>query len=242
MKIVFYIIIIIFISSSIKAQERVNFIAEDGLLITADHYFIDESKPYVLLFHQGGYSRGEYIHTAQKIVKFGYNCLAVDLRSGGKVNYIQNRTALRALQKGYSTDYLSSKKDIIAAIEWVRKKNNKSMVLLGSSFSASLCLIIANNYPYIKAVIAFSPGEFFNCNPCVKEVIKNINKPIFVASSKQEQLYINDLLKLVSPIYKTVFIPSDGSGEYGSKSLWSDNPDNQEYWLALTMFFSKIRN
>jgi len=241
MKIVFYTIIIFFISSSLKAQERVNFIADDGLLITADHYFIDESKPYILLFHQGEYSRGEYIHTAQKIVKFGYNCLAVDLRSGGEVNYIQNRTALRALQKGYSTDYLSSKKDIIAAINWVKKKNTKPIVLLGSSFSASLSLIVASERPDIKAVIAFSPGEFFNYNPSVKEAIKDINKPILVAASKKEKEYIVDLLKFVSPAYKTIFTPTDSKGEYGSKALWSDNSDNQEYWLALTMFFSKIR-
>ncbi|MDA3780785.1 MAG: dienelactone hydrolase family protein [Bacteroidales bacterium] len=241
MKIIYIIIISLIFSSSIKSQERVNFIAEDGLLITADHYFIDESKPYILLFHQEEYSRGEYIHTAKKFIKFGYNCLAVDLRSGGKVNYIQNRTALRALQNDYPTDFLHSKKDILAAIEWVKKKNNKPMVLLGSSFSASLCLIVANECPDIKAVISFSPGEFFNYKPSVKEVIKTLKKPIFVASSKSEKPYINDLLEFVPPIYKTIFAPSDVQGEHGSKSLWADKSGSQQYWLALTMFFSKIR-
>ena len=84
------------------AQEKVSFVAEDGLEITADLYEINPSKPYILLFHQAGSSRGEYLQIANKILKFGYNCLAVDLRSGGEVNFIQNHTALLAIQQGYS--------------------------------------------------------------------------------------------------------------------------------------------
>ncbi|MEA3317421.1 MAG: dienelactone hydrolase family protein [Bacteroidota bacterium] len=242
MRVIFFTILIVIFSIELKSQERVTFFAEDGLQITADHYFIDESKSYVILFHQGGYSRGEYIHTAQKITKYGYNCLAVDLRSGGEVNNIQNRTALRALQKGYPTNYHSSKKDVLAAIKWVKNKNTKKIVLFGSSFSASLCLLVAQDSPIVKAVIAFSPGEFFNYNPCVKEKIKELHKPIFVASTKREQSFTKDLLSYIPQINKTLFTVSDGNGQHGSKCLWSDNKGSQEYWLALTMFFSKIRD
>ena len=69
-----------------------------------------------------------------------------------------------------------------------------------------------------------------------REATKQLDKIV-----QKEKEYIIDLLKFVSPAYKTIFIPTDSNGEYGSKALWSDNSDNQEYWLALTMFFSKIR-
>lgn len=237
----YFLISILFIASlSISAQEKVTFFADDGLKITADLYEVNKSKPYVLLFHQAGYSRGEYREITNKIIKFGFNCLAVDLRSGGEVNYIQNHTALIAVEEGYSTDYLSSQKDIIAAIKWAKERNDQPVVLFGSSFSASLCLVTANERDDIKAVIAFSPGEFFGPEKNVQAEIENLNVPVFAASSSREFEYLDTLLSFVPSVNKTIFAPKQG-GEHGSKSLWKKNPNNREYWLALTMFFSKIR-
>ncbi|MDX9696789.1 MAG: dienelactone hydrolase family protein [Bacteroidales bacterium] len=239
-----YCITILFVclfSGFISSQEKITFVAEDGLLVTADLYKIDAKKPYVLLFHQAGFSRGEYKEAIPKILKFGYNCLAVDLRSGGEVNYIQNHTALLATEKGFPIDYLSSQKDILAAIKWVSEQTRKPVILFGSSFSASLCLILAENNPNVKAVIAFSPGEFFVDQVVVKDKLAELKKPVFVASSKRENPYVTDLLSLSPSTNKMIFAPSDGAGEHGSKSLWKSNPTNNEYWFALTMFFSKIK-
>jgi len=236
---IFFISVFIFIAIHLGAQEKVTFLAEDGLQITADLYEIDPAKPFILLFHQASSSRGEYKETANKFLKFGYNTLAVDLRSGGEENFIQNHTALLAVQKGYSADYLSSVKDIEAAIKWAKERSNKPVVLLGSSFSASLSLMIAKENPDVKAVIAFSPGEFFTPELSIQNSIKELDKPIFVASSHRESPYIDTLLANVSDENKSTYSPGEG-GEHGSKSLWKSNPNNQEYWLALTMFFSKI--
>lgn len=236
----FLIILLLVCALNIDAQQKVTFQSEDGLQITADLYEVNPDNPYLLLFHQAGYSRGEYRETVGKFTKFGYNCLAVDLRSGGEINFIQNHTALLAVQKGYTADYLSSKKDIKAAIQWVKERSDKPMVLLGSSFSASLCLWIAEENPDIKAVIAFSPGEFFGSGVNIQEKIKHLDKPVFAASSKRELPYVDTLLRFVPAANKTIFAPKSG-GEHGSKSLWRSNANNQEYWLALTMFFSKIR-
>lgn len=236
------IVLSIFIFSifSLEAQEKVIFTAGDGLKITADLYETNSSKPYIILLHQAGYSRGEYLQIANKIIKFGYNCLAVDLRSGGEVNFIQNHTALLAIQQGYAADYLSSEKDILAAINWVKVRSKEPVVLFGSSFSASLCLLIAKENPDVKAVIAFSPGEFFGPELSIQSEIKNLNIPVFAASSQREYHYLDTLLQFVPVTNKTLFAPQHG-GEHGAKALWKSNPNNQEYWLALTMFFSKIR-
>ncbi|MDY6801021.1 MAG: dienelactone hydrolase family protein [Bacteroidota bacterium] len=236
-----FIFLFIFCHNFLSAQEKVTFIAEDGLPVTADLYRVNPKKPYVILLHQAGYSRGEYKNTARKIVKFGYNCLAVDLRSGGEVNYIQNHTALVATQKGYPTDYLSSIKDIEAAINWVKERSKKPVILFGSSFSASLSLLLAKDNPDIDAVIAFSPGEFFEPEINIKAEIKDLKKPVFVAASKREEPYIKEMFRFVPSTNKTIFAPEKGPGEHGSKSLWNSNPTSKEYWLALTLFFSKIR-
>ena len=236
----FILTIFLFYSFFLQAQEKVSFLADDGLRVTADLYEIGPNKPYILLFHQAGYSRGEYKETVRKFTKYGYNCLAVDLRSGGEINFIQNHTALVAVQQGFSTDYYSSIKDIEAAINWVKEKNDYPMVLLGSSFSASLCLMVARDNPDVKAVVAFSPGEFFGEGISVRDEIKNLEKPVFAASSQRESPYVNTILSFVPSANKTIFAPKQG-GEHGSKSLWRNNPSNQEYWLALTMFFSKLR-
>ena len=60
------LICILLFSGFLKSQEKITFLAEDGLLITADLYEINPKKPYILLFHQAGYSRGEYKETTQK--------------------------------------------------------------------------------------------------------------------------------------------------------------------------------
>ncbi|MDA3954553.1 MAG: dienelactone hydrolase family protein [Bacteroidales bacterium] len=239
MRIIFSFVFI-FLFLVLEAQEKVTFLAEDGLKITADLYETNPSNPYILLFHQAGNSRGEYRLTANKILKFGYNCLAVDLRSGGEVNYIQNHTALLAVQQDYPVDYLSSQKDIEAAINWVKERSKKQIVLFGSSFSASVCLIVAKNNPDIKAVIAFSPGEYFTPERTIQSEIKDFDKPVFAASSQRENSYVDQLLSEVPSENKIIFAPKTG-GEHGSKSLWESNPNSQEYWLALTMFFSKIK-
>ncbi|MBU8893665.1 MAG: dienelactone hydrolase family protein [Bacteroidales bacterium] len=237
---VVFVFIFVFLFCVTEAQEKVSFTASDGLKITADLYEVNSEKPYILLFHQAGYSRGEYRQIADKIIKFGYNCLAVDLRAGGEVNYIQNHTALLAIQQGFPADYLSSRKDIEASIKWVTERSEEPVVLFGSSFSASLCLLVAKTNPDVKAVIAFSPGEFFAPELNIQSELKGFEKPVFAASSERENEYVDKMLSFVPSVNKTIFAPQKG-GEHGSKSLWRSNSNNQEYWLALTMFFSKIR-
>ena len=76
-------------------KEKVTFESEDGVLITADHYLINQEYPYIVLFHQAGSSRGEFNEIAEKLMMLRYNCLAVDLRSGDNSNFVKNETAVK---------------------------------------------------------------------------------------------------------------------------------------------------
>ena len=122
MRITLLITALLLYAAGLFSQERVYFYAPDSLKISAFLYAYnddpDNNKPYILLFHQANYSKGEYKETAPKLVKLGFNCLAVDLRSGGEVNYESNETASRAQAQGLPTRYVNAEQDVRAAIEY----------------------------------------------------------------------------------------------------------------------------
>ncbi|MBN2683294.1 MAG: dienelactone hydrolase family protein [Bacteroidales bacterium] len=237
------IIFLIFFGSlfSLQAQEKVTFMSFDSLEVTAEIYEVNKNDPYILLFHQIGGSRGEYRVIAKKLLKFGYNCIAVDLRSGKESEFVSNETAERAENKGISRSLIDSEKDILAAIDYAFYKNHKQVLLFGSSFSASLALKAAKGNPKVKAVIAFSPGEFFLPDLEIKDELKNFKKPVFVASSVKEYPYMLELFVNVPTQNKTVFKPSKGTGDYGTKSLGDECATANEYWLELLLFFRKLK-
>ncbi|UCG27071.1 MAG: dienelactone hydrolase family protein [Bacteroidales bacterium] len=229
-----------FITVSLFAQEKITFLAEDNLEVTADLYEIDESFPFVLLFHQSGSSRGEFLETAARITRFGYNCLAVDLRFGEEENFIRNETAIRSVERNYPNNMLDCRKDIRAAIKYASERSGKNMVLLGSSFSASLCLVLGKESPEVDAVIAFSPGEFFQSDLDIKEELENYPKPVFAAGMKREKTYLEEMFMFVPDDKKTIFVPETEEGQYGAKALWKSNSSSFEYWLGLLVFFKSI--
>ena len=230
----------LFLSFNLRAQKLVEFPSADGVIISANLYQISDTLPYIILCHQAGFSRGEYNETARKFTKFMYNAFAIDLRSGSEVNGVKNETAARAKEKNKPTSYLDSEQDIVAAIDYAYAKTKKKVVLVGSSYSASLCLKIAAKNNKVRAVIGFSPGEYFVKSLNVKEAIANIPVPVFVASSKEEAPALARLMADVKAPTKTIFCPAS-KGDHGSKALWKSNQNSHEYWLAVLMFMRSVK-
>jgi pimeloyl-ACP methyl ester carboxylesterase len=227
--------------SNLYAQQKVSFYSEDSLRITADLYLKDYELPFILLFHQGSSSRGEFSEIAVRLMKLDYNCLAVDLRTGDKMNYISNETAARAKAGKYRHSMLDARKDIEAALQYIRKFNKKPVILFGSSFSASLCLIEAVNNPNVKAVIAFSPGEFFRPEVSVKDSIGELRIPLFIYATAMESEFVQQMLEDIPGSFIQFYSPSSGKGEHGAKTLWQTNSNSDESWFELMLFFKKIR-
>lgn len=218
---------------------HLEFPSGDGLTITANSYEIIPSDEYILLCHQAGYSRGEYREIAKQLNALGYNCLAIDQRSGKECNAMINETAMRAEQEGKATDYMSAEQDITAAIDYIYHKTNRKMILWGSSYSASLALKIAKENDKIEAVVAFSPGEYlkdFN----LEEAISGLNKPMFVTGAKKEMKNIEKVVSKVNAEHKEIFTPAQ-DGIHGSSALWDSTPDHAEYWDALKTFLNKTK-
>lgn len=234
-------ILMLLITMNSHAQQVVTFPAADGLKITADLYLKDYQLPFILLFHQGESSRGEYSEIAVRLLKLNYNCLAVDLRSGEKMNFITNETAKRAKEENIPHGYLDTRQDIEAAMKYILKYNKKPVILFGSSYSASLSLVIARGNDDVKAVIAFSPGEFFRPEIIVKNAISGLSKPVFIASSDIEYEYIEEMVSGVSEANKYMYHPPKGKGVHGAKALWNSSESSDECWLELLLFFKRIR-
>lgn len=223
------------------SQEKISFYSSDGLKLTADLYLTDINKPFILLFHQAESSRGEFNTIAPRLTKLGYNCLAVDLRSGNKINYVQNETSRRARDEKRNTKYIEALKDIEAAIKHISKYNEKPVILFGSSYSASLSLIAANMHNNISAVIAFSPGEYFQPEMMVKKRLEGLQIPVFASSTELEYKYAKELLADVNNPLKIIFKPSTGRGVHGAKALWDESEGSKECWFQLAFFFGKLK-
>jgi dienelactone hydrolase len=220
-------------------KEKVSFLSGDGLEITADNYLANEEYPYILLFHQAGSSRGEFRDIAEKFLKLRYNCLAVDLRSGDNANFVNNETASRARETGKSVNFLDALEDVSAAIDYAYDLNSKEVILLGSSYSASLAMLEGLNNPKVQAVIAFSPGEYFGKDLRLEDSLKTCSKPLFVAVTEREQPYVKQMLSALPEDDYTLFQP-DTLGVHGARALLDDNPTKDEYWLALLMFINSL--
>ncbi len=124
--------------------EKVTLSAEDGLAVTAEVYIKNESAPWIVLCHQAGFSRGEYREIAPKLTQLGFNCIAIDQRSGSEVNGVKNQTAIEAEKARKGTSYPDAIPDVEAAINYVKNDMKAQKIILwGSSYSASLTFVLA---------------------------------------------------------------------------------------------------
>lgn len=240
MKIPACFIALLFIAKLSSAQLTVTFPSKDEVTVTADWYPENSESQTILLCHQNGFSRGEYKETALKLNKLGFNCLAIDQRLGAEVNGVKNETAKDAKEKKKPQDILDAEQDIVAAIDWLFQKYNRRIILMGSSYSASLALKLAKENDHVFAAIAFSPGEYFDDKNFIAKAVNGLKKPVFLTSSKAEAPAVTELSKDILSVVKLQYIPK-GEGSHGSKVLWSSQPENQDYWAALMSFLNRMK-
>ena len=118
--------------------QKFAFPSKDGLEVTAELYLASDDKqaPFIVLCHQAGWSRGEYREIVPKLVALGFNCLAIDQRSGGAVDGVANMTARKAAAAKKDTSFVAAEQDMLAAVEWARANRAEGkLILWGSSYS-----------------------------------------------------------------------------------------------------------
>lgn len=238
------VLILVFTSPELESQilrkSIVSYYASDSVLVTATHYQGRKTDPYILLFHQEFSSRGEFDSIASRFVKMRYNCLAVDLRGGEKYGYVENETTRRAREMGQNNRPEQAGLDVKASVDYAWRLSQKPIVLLGSSFSATLCLIEGAGDERVKAVMAFSPGEFF-VEKDLRSLLSGYSKRVFVASTVSESPFTEAMFAGTDKDLKTMFVPRYGEGMRGIKALYRENPSYDEYWFAILVFIKNLQ-
>lgn len=228
------------VESDAQTARRVKFPSKDGVTITADMYEANPDYPWVVLFHMAQSSRGEFQRIAPKLNRLEVNCLAVDLRSGKENNFIVNETYVLAKNTGLGTSYIDAEADMKAAIEKAYLIARKPVVIFGSSYSASLALKLGSEMAQVKAVIAFSPGEYFGQDLDVVNAARNLVKPTFIACASDEKKHTDEIAQAVSSRKKIYFAPGKG-GAHGSACLDKKSEGQTEYWIQMINFLQTVK-
>ncbi len=223
------------------SQQTITYNATDGISVTADFYEAKSSDQFIILFHQAGWSRGEYKEIAPKLNALGYNCLAVDQRSGGAVNGVQNETNAVAKKKGKKTEFVDAFQDLEASIAYVKNTYKpKKLIIWGSSYSSSLVLKYAGEHPdSLDGVLSFSPGEYFEDKKFITKSAKHIKIPVFITSAQNEKKSWASIYEAIPSDKKQSFRPKT-KGNHGSRALWAKFSDHEEYWKAVKIFLKTI--
>ncbi len=226
--------------------ETIQFPAADGLLVTADLYlWHEQDAPFIVLFHQAGWSRGEYKEIAPKLGELGFNCMAVDLRSGKEVGGVTNETHALAASKKLGTEFLDSLPDMRAALGLIKTRfPDAKRIAWGSSYSSALTLVLAGEEPdLVDAALAFSPAEYFvrfgKSKSFVQEAASKIQVPVFITATKKEHKAWKAIFEAIPSESKRGFVP-ESAGNHGSRALWDEKPDSEQYWDAVREFLKAL--
>lgn len=218
----------------------------DNVPVSADVYMPHPRvAPFIILCHRADWSRGEYLEIAAWLNALGFNCMAIDQRSGGEVNGIKNETAAAARKQGKALDYPNAMTDIQAALDFSAKKFAKGKIILwGSSYSASLALIIAAlDGAAMNALVCFSPGEYFEEFSLGRDYVishaRQVSVPVFIAAPVSEKTEAEQLSAAIPAEDKRLIIPEYG-GFHGSEALWTSNEGYEFYRHELERFLEQF--
>ena len=220
---------------------NIDIVAPDGLNINANVYEIGADAPVIILCHQARFNKYEYAGIAERLNELGFNCIAIDQRSGGPITNKQNWTNVRALEQGKGVDYFDAEQDMNAAVNYANKMYKKKVILWGSSYSSTLALYVAMENENVSSVVSFSPGDYFATEKgALTKKLASFEKPMFVTSSAREAEDVTAMLSGMKMTDKqTQFIP-EYSGFHGSRALWKGQPNGDEYWAAIEAFLKKV--
>lgn len=139
----------------------------------------------LLLFHQAHANRHEYDPLIPTLTALGYDTLAIDQRSGGRLFGGDNQTVARL---GSSADYIDALPDLEAALAWAQGRGYRTIVTVGSSYSASLNIVLAARHPgEITAIASFSPGEYFADKNLIKNAAAKVKIPFYITTDPAEE-------------------------------------------------------
>jgi alpha-beta hydrolase superfamily lysophospholipase len=226
-----------------RGPTPVSFAASDNVTVFADYYRAGTpGRPLILLFHQAGSNRAEYATIAPILATLGFDALAIDQRSGGSLWGRANETVQHL---GHSEGYDAAFHDLEGALLWAKSSGPaRPVIVWGSSYSAALVFLLAAKYQQdVKALLAFSPGEYLARATAVRSAAAQLSIPMFATSAKEsgEVAQAKAILDAAPARQKVQFVPRV-AGVHGSSTLRSDrNPKGvDENWDAVKAFLAPL--
>lgn len=224
---------------------EVTFKPTDGLTIYGDLVVQDEDLKTVLLFHQGGSNvRGEYSYTLPVLYSMGYNILAIDLLGGGGLFDQPNRTVNNA-PSDINASYCDAETGIQAAIDYAVSIGLKDLILVGSSYTATLVIRVgAQNNDKVSGIMAFSSSSGGPMTPCrPDDVLENLDIPL-LAVRPQKEMEIESVasqLEMIKSYGHQTYVASQGV--HGSSMLHPDrSKDAEKTWEVVRLFLEGVED
>lgn len=171
--------------------------AADGVTVygTASFAALPDSAPLIVLFHQGGSNaRAEYEPLVPWLNENGFRTIAWDLRVGGDIYGLNNRTADARLPVKPSS-YCEGFPDMQAALDTsLEHTASNEAIIWGSSYSGALVFHLAAEAPdKISRVMSASPANgppMVDCLPQAR--LDELETPAFVLSPRVEMKAVED--------------------------------------------------
>lgn len=224
MKHLAFLIILTLLGNNLLAQNEltfreINFLTKDNVKISGSFQYPSKVQksifPVVILIHQGGSSRQEWIESSilNKLLKNGFAILAYDIRMHGKSG-----------KDGEFSDLYNNPErapmDLFAAIEFLEQDKNidsSRIGILGASIGGNLaCMAVSSEKFNVKSAISISAktGAVQNLSG-MKDTI--IPENIFYIASKNEQSgkrveWANELYSLTKGKRKIEIAPGNKHG------------------------------
>lgn len=200
------------------------------------------AKATILLFHMARSNYGVYEPIIPALVARGYNCLAIDQRSGAPDWGRENRTVAHLGNR--PTPFLAALPDLGAALAWARARApDRPIIAWGSSYSAALVFLLAARHPgEISALVAFSPGEYLGDETIVHRAAAQVRVPIFVdsAANAWEEERAASILAASPSMRKVQYVPRNGVHGSATLRVDADPRGAAENWSAVLTFLHSI--
>lgn len=231
-----------------NAQE-INFYTPDSIKIFGDLYELDKKENTILLFHQGGSNaRGEYASIIPKLIKEGFNVLAIDQRVGGQYygNYNRTLSNIPTNSFGDGYGYCDAYNNLESALDYMIDSGfSGDKIVWGSSYSASLAIQLANNRQNdISGVLAFSPASGGSMKDCLPDkYFETLKIPLIILKPTSEMQNANSKLQfdLANKYNHQTYIAKNGV--HGSSMLVKERVGNdvEGTWKVVYSFLNEIR-
>jgi alpha-beta hydrolase superfamily lysophospholipase len=177
-------------TTALAAERPVTFPSRDGTPLAATLYEPSvRPAPAVVLVHMLGRSKEDWASIANLLSDVGVIALAIDLRGHGR-------------SAGSTAPLAAMADDVRAAVSWLTSRPGvrpDPVAVVGASLGASLAVMAASDFPFVRAVALISPSLDYRGLRLDSAAMKRLgDRPVWLAASTKDPYALRTLRDLVA--------------------------------------------